>query len=278
MQINGVDYSFSKPPIGNLIQARVGFVGRYVGGDPAKTISAPEFTELKANWIPLVLFTETTADWMLGGYDEGVKQAESAHNDAIRVGLPSTVPIFAAADFPATDAQVATVMETLQGVASVLGSPYTGLYGDYRMVKTAADAGFRTIQTSAWSAGQWDQRDAIKQTGKQITIGGVVADVDEAFSFNFGQYTPPPPPWPGFSFAYDPKSPEIHDIAVWHWQLRMRNRGWNIAVDGWYGPDSAKVATAFQTEYEHAPAPGLTVDGIVGPKTWAASYTIPITT
>lgn len=278
MVITGYDYSFAKPSISALIAARAGFVGRYVGGDPAKTLSAPEFTELRANYIPLVLFTETTADWMLGGFNAGANQAAAARDDALSAGLPPTVPIFAAADFPATDAQIATVLDTLHGVAAVLGDPFTGLYGDYRMVKAAADAGFRTIQTSAWSQGEWDQRDEIKQTGRQIIIGGVTVDVDTAISFNFGQYTPPPPPWPGYDFAYAPDAPEIHDQQVWNWQLRMRNRGWNIAVDGYYGPASAKVATAFQTEYATAPAPGLQVDGIVGPHTWAASYTIPITT
>lgn len=278
MQITGYDYSFARPPIGNLIAARAGFVGRYVGGDPAKTLTAPEFTELCANWIPLVLFHETTADWMLGGFDTGVEHAHVARDGATSVGVPGAVTIFPAADFPVTPAQLPRVLDTLAGWASVESKQYTGIYGDFAVAQAAANLGYRTIQTSAWSQGQWDQRDAIKQQGRQIVVGGVAVDVDQAFSFNFGQYTPPPPPWPGRDFAYAPDAPEIHDLAVWNWQLRMRNRGWKIAVDGFYGPDSAKVATAFQTEYEHAPGPGLAVDGIVGPKTWAASYTTPITT
>ncbi len=278
MQITGFDYSFTKPPIGNLIQARAGFVGRYVGGDPGKTLTSSEFTELCANWIPLVLFHETTADWMLGGYGVGAQHAHEAREGATAAGVPPLVTIFPSADFPVTDAELPRVLDTLDGWTSVEPKTRTGVYGDYKVVKAAADLGYRTIQTAAWSQDQWDQRDAIKQQGRQITLGGVTVDVDTAFNFNFGQYTPPPPPWPGREFAYDPKSPETHDIQVWNWQLRMRNRGWSIAVDGFYGPESAKVATAFQTEYEHAPAPGLTVDGIVGPKTWAASYTIPITT
>jgi peptidoglycan hydrolase-like protein with peptidoglycan-binding domain len=50
---------------------------------------------------------------------------------------------------------------------------------------------------------------------------------------------------------------------------RPRKRGWKIAVDGTYGPPSEKVCRAFQEE-KH-----LGVDGIVGPKTWAAAWTAP---
>ena len=60
---------------------------------------------------------------------------------------------------------------------------------------------------------------------------------------------------------------------VYDWQLRMRQRGWNIVVDGnktgpqyGYGPGSKKVCIAFQREK------GLRQDGIVGPKTWAAAF------
>jgi peptidoglycan hydrolase-like protein with peptidoglycan-binding domain len=51
----------------------------------------------------------------------------------------------------------------------------------------------------------------------------------------------------------------------------MAHRGWTIAVDGDFGPQSASVCTQFQTE-KH-----LTVDGMVGPQTWNASWTAPIT-
>lgn len=55
------------------------------------------------------------------------------------------------------------------------------------------------------------------------------------------------------------------------WQAKMAQRGWKIAVDGVYGPDSAEVAKAFQREK------GLVVDGVVGPATWRATWTAPVT-
>lgn len=55
------------------------------------------------------------------------------------------------------------------------------------------------------------------------------------------------------------------------WQAKMAQRGWSIEVDDIYGPQSARVCSAFQHEK------GLDVDGIVGPVTWHATWTAPIT-
>jgi len=55
------------------------------------------------------------------------------------------------------------------------------------------------------------------------------------------------------------------------WQQQMRNRGWTIGVDGLYGPETAGVVKSFQKEK------GLSVDGLIGPKTWAAAWTAPVT-
>lgn len=51
----------------------------------------------------------------------------------------------------------------------------------------------------------------------------------------------------------------------------MKNRGWSISVDGIYGPASASTCRKFQQEK------GLSVDGIVGPQTWAAIWNAPVT-
>jgi peptidoglycan hydrolase-like protein with peptidoglycan-binding domain len=74
------------------------------------------------------------------------------------------------------------------------------------------------------------------------------------------------PPFPGVDLA------DFHQgdgTAVW--QAQMHHRGWNIQTDDKYGPASAHVAQAFQAEK------ALQVDGIVGPITWAASWSAPIT-
>jgi peptidoglycan hydrolase-like protein with peptidoglycan-binding domain len=51
----------------------------------------------------------------------------------------------------------------------------------------------------------------------------------------------------------------------------MASRGWAIGVDGVYGSQSQSVCRQFQQEK------GMPVDGLVGLKTWQASWTEPAT-
>jgi len=81
--------------------------------------------------------------------------------------------------------------------------------------------------------------------------------------------TPPPsgvPAYPG-----TPLRDYIEGHGTRTWQQQMANRGWSIGVDDKYGPQSANVCTQFQREK------GLQVDGVVGPQTWNAAWTAPIT-
>ncbi len=50
------------------------------------------------------------------------------------------------------------------------------------------------------------------------------------------------------------------------WQARMNTLGYHITVDGCYGPQSAQATRSLQA------AKGFPVDGIVGPRTWAATF------
>ncbi len=85
---------------------------------------------------------------------------------------------------------------------------------------------------------------------------------------------PPPPPvvtttppaYPGRVTRRGSVGPRVRTI-----QRRLRARGWRITVDGIYGPRTEEIIRAFQAEK------GLAADGIVGPRTWAALWTAPIT-
>ncbi|MEV4557211.1 peptidoglycan-binding domain-containing protein [Kitasatospora sp. NPDC049285] len=83
--------------------------------------------------------------------------------------------------------------------------------------------------------------------------------------------TPPPaagwaPAWPG---RYLRNGSSGSDVRTW--QQQMAQRGWAISVDGQFGPQSERIARAFQQEK------GLQVDGVIGPVTWAAAWTAPVT-
>ena len=59
--------------------------------------------------------------------------------------------------------------------------------------------------------------------------------------------------------------------AIRAWQRRMKDRGWTITPDGFFGPATERIVRQFQAEKR------LLVDGIIGPKTWAAAWTTPTT-
>jgi hypothetical protein len=76
------------------------------------------------------------------------------------------------------------------------------------------------------------------------------------------------PAYPGHLITFNPGH---FDPALRTWQTRMRQRGWTISADGYYGNQTRSVVTAFQREKQ------LTVDGIIGPQTWNAAWTSPVT-
>jgi hypothetical protein len=84
---------------------------------------------------------------------------------------------------------------------------------------------------------------------------------------------PAAPAWPGEYFSVE--SPMLHDDNVRTWQQRMRDRGWSITVDGWYGNQSASICRQFQQDSTNHGWP-LAVDGVVGPQTWRASWERPV--
>lgn len=87
---------------------------------------------------------------------------------------------------------------------------------------------------------------------------------------------PPPPPapsapafpaWPG---VYLQRGDVSDSVRVFQEQLKD-GRGWNLDVDGWFGVQTRQIVVKFQQEK------GLEVDGIVGPSTWGAFWTSPVT-
>lgn len=76
------------------------------------------------------------------------------------------------------------------------------------------------------------------------------------------------PPYPGYVLGYNPNKV---DGNVRTWQARMRERGWSLTVDGIFGPGTLRVVKTFQAEKR------LGVDGLIGPVTWNAAWTAPVT-
>jgi peptidoglycan hydrolase-like protein with peptidoglycan-binding domain len=71
---------------------------------------------------------------------------------------------------------------------------------------------------------------------------------------------PTSPPYPGILRV------GMHGQGVRTYQARMHRHGWQLDVDGIFGRRTREVTLAFQK------AKRLAIDGIVGPKTWAAAF------
>ena len=74
------------------------------------------------------------------------------------------------------------------------------------------------------------------------------------------------PKWPGRFLKEGMRGDD-----VMRFQDRLAQRGWNIKADGIFGPKTKMVVRAFQIDKD------LLVDGIVGPATWDALWTAPVT-
>jgi lysozyme len=102
---------------------------------------------------------------------------------------------------------------------------------------------------------------------------GELADL-QALSDRLAGTQPPAPPtpapvpngdWPGRLLVW-PSAPALRGPDVATWQARLSQRGFSVTTDGIYGPRSKAACVAFQ---RHA---GLEPDGIVGRRTWEATF------
>lgn len=213
MTVLGVDYAWQHPDPAALNAAGYTFACRYLSRDPSKNLTLAEAQSLERHGIAVVANWEYGAEDMLGGHDQGVKDAEAALAQATAAGMPAGRPIYFSADWDVTPAQEAAVSAYLAGVDSVLGAARTGEYAGFYPIRIARDSGLTrwSWQTSGWSGGQWDPRDQIRQTGS-ATVGGVQVDVNEAMVPDFGQWMPGvPSPTP---IPAPPAPPVITEVPM----------------------------------------------------------------
>ncbi|MFF0293141.1 N-acetylmuramoyl-L-alanine amidase [Kitasatospora sp. NPDC004614] len=164
---------------------------------------------------------------------------------------------------PLTVAQIEGVAQIYAWGAHLWGWPL-------RVVDTTTDRGltWHGAGGSAWG-GHPDCPGEIRKAQR----GAIIARAAELLGAPPAPAPPAPAPtaptWPGRYISL--RSPYMRGDDVRRWQERMRARGWQLDVDGVYGPKSAAAARAFQIEKHLDP------DSIIGPATWAAAWTAPIT-
>ncbi|MGO9349798.1 MAG: glycoside hydrolase domain-containing protein [Mycobacterium sp.] len=203
---------------------------------PAKQLQPAEAADLQNAGIEIVSNWETTAQMMLGGYNQGVTDAGAARNQMVACGGPATAPIYFSCDFDEAASQQAAINAYLQGCCDVRGGPgHVGIYGGYWPVMRALNAGVCAYawQTEAWSGGNVDSRVNIIQRNQvgYLTVAGVQTDVNEAHTDDIGQWhnyaVVPPVPAP----VPDPGGPP--DYAILAYEQLAGPRGTDGYGHGW---------------------------------------------
>ncbi|WP_433659397.1 glycoside hydrolase domain-containing protein [Nocardia sp. CA-128927] len=229
----GLDYAAARPGGAAIRAAGFDFVVRYLsdGGVtlPGKLLTPAEADDLRAHGVSIAANWETTATRMLDGYGAGVVDARAGLAQVLRCGGRPDRPIYFSADFDVTPQDQQRINTYLDGAATVLGRANVGIYGGYWSVSRALDAGSASWawQTDAWSGGNVETRRNMHQTLRQQVVGGVVCDVNEAETTDFGQ-------WDFFAQEDTDVTPEqeavLRDIQV---QLRGPGlAGWPQLGDG----------------------------------------------
>jgi LysM repeat protein len=183
---SGVDYAWYRPSDSELRSSGVSFVARYLvprSFRNGKALTASEAASLRARGYVLLLNYELAASSARGGYPAGQRDAQRAELARREVGAPA-LPIYFSVDYDERNAAV--IKEYLAGVASVIGTARTGVYGGYYAVHAALDAGYSYAwQTYAWSYGRWDARAQVRQVHNGALFHGQ-GDLDEAVYADFG--------------------------------------------------------------------------------------------
>jgi hypothetical protein len=198
--LKGFDFSSGRPGAKAIKDAGGSFVMRYLtdGGNlKGKQLLPDEFSEYLANGISVGFNWQTTANFMLRGYEGGKADAAQALSYVRSLPkAPQNPVIYFSCDFDEAPSQDQAIFDYLRAAAEVLGGvERVGLYGGYWICKRAKDAGVTKYiwQTPAWSGDNVDSRINLFQNINlgQPFINGVQCDINEAHTDDFGQFPGP---------------------------------------------------------------------------------------
>lgn len=198
----GYDWSGSFPGVNQLKAGGGSFVGRYSVDDHPRGITAWELEAFTAAGLDIITFWESSAGWMLEGFNAGVAAAQDHLRVCRAAGQLYPVPMFAACDFDAAAASdLAAIANCLDGTASVLGRNNTGIYGGVLVVDAMRKAGKAAYgcETLAWMYREpnvgWSALAQVHQDGFNQYPGGTATNCDSltAVAVDFGQWRRPTP-------------------------------------------------------------------------------------
>lgn len=189
----GCDYSWARPTKAQLDANGLAFCVRYIlpqNMSTGKRLSNAEIAQLTSWGRTIVANYEYAANGPLGGFNQGVTDARRSASELDILNIPAGRPVYFSADWEVTQAQLPTMLAYLAGCASVLGKNRVGLYGSYRAIVAAANAGYKWLwQTYAWSYGAWYPGTTLRQIRNGAFPGQFDGDLCTAQVADFGQWS-----------------------------------------------------------------------------------------
>lgn len=255
----GLDFSWARPG-GAAIRAHGdAFVVRYLynGG---KGLTRAEIQDYQSNGLKIALVYEEDGSELLGGYSAGVRVANAALSLKRSLGIPDSVPVHFTVDRDAQGQDLANAVAAIRGAVSVLGFAGVGGYGSFAFIEAIRGICKYGWQTYAWSRGQVSSNATLYQYLNGQTVNGGSVDFCRNLAEDFGA-------WGGTLAAGSAGSltgSNTSGHTTQEVQTALNKFGYNLVVDGIYGPATTGAAIAYQKSH------GLTPDGIVGPATWAS--------
>lgn len=197
MTLEGVDYSRTAGSdwagLASALKAQgKHFIGRYAVNDLSpngRGIGPDEYAAMTAAGLEVFLYWESSKGWMRGGEAAGEVAAVNAQQNINRAGMPSTIPVYFAADDDFTPGEQELIDDCLRGCAKVLGPQRVGIYGGFHVVRRCATNGSAVwfAQTSAWSGGNWFAGNHLEQYDYNHIINGTNCDDVRALQPHYGQ-------------------------------------------------------------------------------------------
>lgn len=251
--MTALDFSYARPGGATLTANGVTSVGRYLGTD-GRCITLDELNDYLSNEVSVWFIKENRADGMLYGYGQGVNDATAAQGQLDILGQ-SNAAVYFTADFNALPSQFATLDTYLAGVASVIPVTRIGIYAGIDYMNHAANLATYRWKTasSSFDHGQTPTVTIhLIQTLDAVPIPNtdydVIVEAEHGQVGAIGSTTPAQAP----------------SDAVKAIQTALNAHGYSLDVDGIQGPLTNAAIRDYQSKN------GLTVDGIVGPNTWAS--------
>lgn len=244
-----------------LAQNGIEFVCRYLVPEryAHKRITKEEAQNITAAGMKIVCVFETAADRVKDGAEAGRVDGKLALAEANLLNMPIGSAVYFAVDYDAEPEDFDTIEAYLRNAFVELPSYAVGVYGSFavceEMYRRKACTHF--WQTYAWSHSKKFEHMNIYQYHNGVNVCGISADLNNSFG-NEG--------WWQVEKPKEVLKKGAKGYAVIMLQDLLNKYGYKLNADGDFGLITEGAVKDFQRTR------GLTVDGIVGPKTWDKLY------